>query len=68
MNALRHVARCHIDVTFIPKTRAAHVCADNEASSTHSESSFEVIQLGGEKLGICIRLTLGTDIFGTLGI
>lgn len=26
---------------------------------THSESQLTVIQLGGEKLGICGRLTLG---------
>lgn len=43
------------------------MCPRQDKADTHSESQLAVIQLGGEKLGICGRLTLGTVRFGTLG-
>lgn len=43
-------------------------CVRLYRADTHSESLLAVIQLGGVKLGICGRLTLGTVRFGTLGI
>lgn len=52
--------RCHIHAK--DECMSLDVQAD-----THSES-LVVLQLGGEKLGICGRLTLGTVRFGTLGI
>lgn len=54
--------RCHIHA----KDMCAHLRMHK--ADTHSVSSLDVIQLGGEKLGICGRLTLDTVRFGTLGI